>query len=76
MRFLFRQHHEILTLPTVFTVFDVILASVDKLRYLLYNNNFSLTSLAINDKMFLQLNNKYKLKKGAFINAKTIILSQ
>ena len=36
----------------------------------------TLISLAINDKMFLQLNNKYKLKKGAFINAKTIILSQ
>ena len=42
----------------------------------MYNRKFSLTSLAINDKMFLQLNNKYKLKKGALINAKTIIFSQ
>jgi hypothetical protein len=47
--------------------------NVDKLHYLLYNNKFILTSLAINDKMFLQLNNKYKLKKGAFINAKIVI---
>ena len=34
--------------------------NVDKIHYLLYNSNFILTSLAINDKMFLQLNNKYK----------------
>lgn len=56
--------------------FHYFLYSVDKIIYLLYNKKFRLTSLAINDKMFLQLNNKYKLKKGAFINAKTIILSQ
>lgn len=56
--------------------FRCFLYSVDKIIYLLYNKKFRLTSLAINDKMFLQLNNKYKLKKGAFINAKTIILSQ
>lgn len=56
--------------------FHCFLYSVDKIIYLLYNKKFRLTSLAINDKMFLQLNNKYKLKKGAFINAKTIILSQ
>ena len=34
--------------------------NVDKIHYLLYNSEFILTSLAINDKMFLQLNNKYK----------------
>ena len=52
--------------------FRCFLYSVDKIIYLLYNRNFSLTYLAINDKMFLQLNNKYKLKKGAFIYVNAI----
>ena len=52
--------------------FHCSLYSVDKIIYLLYNRKFSLTSLAINDKMFLQLNNKYKLKKGAFIYVNAI----
>lgn len=56
--------------------FHCFLYSVDKIIYLLYNRNFSLTSLAINDKMFLILNLINKTKKGAFIYAKTIILSQ
>lgn len=38
--------------------FTVFLYSVDKIIYLLYNRKFTLTSLAINDKMFLQLKNE------------------
>lgn len=40
--------------------FHCFLYSVDKIIYLLYNRKFTLTSLAINDKMFLQFKNKQK----------------